>query len=127
MSVITFDIFAKDHASKTFGDVAGSADKAGGKFKKFAGAAKVVALGAVAAGAAAAVVGKKLIDAGERAGTSNARIGQVAKDNVHGIADHGLFIDNENIQRFWPIAEFGILQWIVLTNIRHRILVHAPT
>jgi hypothetical protein len=56
-------------------------EEGGGKFKAFAGKA---ALAFAAIGAGAVVVGKKLIDAGENAATSNARI-----DNI--VQSMGLF------------------------------------
>jgi len=49
--------------------------KLGDGFKKFG---KVAAVGALAAGAAAVAMGKKLFDAAEAAGTANARIEQIA-------------------------------------------------
>jgi phage-related protein len=57
-------------------------DEADGKLSKFGGTAKkfgiAAAAGLAAAGAAAIVVGKQLIAAGEAASTSNARIKQIA-------------------------------------------------
>jgi hypothetical protein len=49
--------------------------KLGDGFKKFG---KIAAVGALAAGAAAVAMGKKLFDAAEAAGTANARIEQIA-------------------------------------------------
>jgi phage-related protein len=66
----------------------GEADTALGKLGgKIGNLGKIAAVGFAAAGAAAAVVGKQLIAAGEAASTSNARIKQIA-DSM------GLFGDN---------------------------------
>lgn len=83
---IAFDIIARDRASNTFDKVGRSSSGAMDKLKKFG---KIAAAAMAAAGAAAVIVGKKLIDAGERASTSNARIQQVA-DSM------GLFGDQAN-------------------------------
>lgn len=62
-------------ASRAFSSTSRSAGSMGESFKK---AGKVAALGVAAAAAGAVAVGKSLVEAGERAGTSNARISQVA-------------------------------------------------
>ncbi|WP_323792424.1 hypothetical protein [Nocardioides sp.] len=62
-------------ASRELSSVGRSATSMGDTLKK---AGKVALLGVAAAGAGAVVLGKSLIEAGERAGTSNARITQVA-------------------------------------------------
>lgn len=81
-STIAWDLVARDKASDKFKKVGDSADDVDGKFSKLGrGAAKLgkaLAVGLAAGAAAAIVVGKKLIEAGERASTSNARIEQVA-------------------------------------------------
>jgi hypothetical protein len=69
---------------KAVGEADTALGKFGGKIGKFG---KIAAVGFAAAGAAAAVVGKQLIAAGEAASTSNARIKQIA-DSM------GLFGDN---------------------------------
>lgn len=74
----------------------------GGKLKKFG---KVAALGFAAAATGAVVVGKKLIDAGERAGTANARIENIAESM-------GLFGEqsDEVAKRLVKLAEKTALQ-----------------
>jgi hypothetical protein len=67
-----FDPKGLKDAQKALGDFT---EEGGGKFKAFAGKA---AIAFAAIGAGAVVVGKKLIDAGEVASTSNARIEQIA-------------------------------------------------
>lgn len=80
---ITVDILARDHASRTFSKVGRESQTLGGKIGKLGSKitkyGKIAALGFAAAGAGAAIVGKKLIDAGENASTSNARIENITK------------------------------------------------
>jgi phage-related protein len=78
---------ALDKAQK---DIETFGDKAGKAFNGLANAGKKVALGIGAVGAAAIVVGKDLIAAGEAAATSNARIDQIAESM-------GLFGDESKI------------------------------
>jgi hypothetical protein len=74
----SFDPKGLKDAQKELGNFT---EEGGGKFKAFAGKA---ALAFAAIGAGAVIVGKKLIDAGENAATSNARI-----DNI--VQSMGLF------------------------------------
>jgi len=87
---------ALDKAQK---DIETFGDKAGKAFNGLASAGRKVALGIGAVGAAAVVVGKDLIAAGEAAATSNARIDQIAESM-------GLFGDESKIatQRIKDLA-----------------------
>ena len=80
---ITVDILARDRASRTFSKVGRESQTLGGKIGKLGGKiakyGKIAALGFAAAAAGGAIVGKKLIDAGEAASTSNARISNIAE------------------------------------------------
>ena len=67
---------ALDKAQK---DIETFGNKAGKAFNGLASAGRKVALGIGAVGAAAIVVGKDLVEAGEAAATSNARIDQIAE------------------------------------------------
>lgn len=98
---IKFDIFARDHASKTFSDVGRSTDQLGGKigrFGKFVGAAAmsgVAALGAL--GVAGGVMGVKVAAGNEQA--------QIAFETMLGSAKKAhTFLDQ--LQKFAAATPF---------------------
>jgi hypothetical protein len=87
-----------------FGDVEKGTSKLG---QDFANLGKKVALAFVAIGAGAVVLGKKLIDAGEKASTSNARILNIAESmGVFGDAMNGVSASAEDVtKRLIDVAE----------------------
>lgn len=69
----------KTQLSKAEKDIQSFGDKAGRAFNGLASAGRKLALGFAAVGVGAIALGKDLVEAGERASTSNARIDQIAE------------------------------------------------
>lgn len=91
-------------AMGAFGQLEKGTSKLGQDFVNFG---KKVALGFAAVGAGAVAIGKTLIDAGERASTSNARIQQIAESmGVFGDSMNGVSASAEEVtKRLVAVAE----------------------